>query len=124
MTVSKATGPMWNDVDNAPDPTARTMDEQVEMRCKTKRLCDCELPEGFHLATRTPRQFWLNQQLRWGFKLVFGEHEHVARYLLQVSDDMQMQWAIQDFTAELMFKGVSLNPNKKRHEITRYARCQ
>lgn len=99
---------MWNEVDNARDPAAVTVDEQVEMRCKTKRLADCELPEGFRLITRTPRQYWLEQQLRWSFELSFGEHRHVARYLQQVSDEMQMQWAIADFTADLMFKGVSL----------------
>jgi hypothetical protein len=116
MTVS--TGPMWNDVDNARDPDARTMDEQVEMRRKTKRLVDCELPEGFKLITSAPQQYWLDHQLRWGFKLVFGEHEHVARYLMQVSDEMQMQWAIQDFTAELLHKGVSLSQTRKRHQTT------
>jgi hypothetical protein len=109
---------MWNDVENVPDPSARNMDEQVEMRCKTKRLADCELPEGFRLITRTPRQYCLDSQLRWGFKLAFGEHEFTARYLMEVADDVQMQWAIQDFTAELLFKGVALNPNKKRHETT------
>jgi hypothetical protein len=118
MTVSKSTGPMWNDVDNARDPDARSMDEQVEMRCKTKRLADCELPEGFRLTTPAPRQYWLDHQLRWCFELAFGEHRYVARYIQQASDEMQMKWAIQDFTAELMFKGVSLNPNKKRHETT------
>lgn len=112
-TVSKSTRPMWNEVDNARDPGAVTVDEQVEMRCKTKRLADCELPEGFRLITRTPRQYWLEQQLRWSFELAFGEHRHVARYLQQVSDEMQMQWAIQDFTAELMFKGVSLSQARK-----------
>lgn len=118
MTVSKATGPMWNDVDGPRDENqAREIDEQVEMRCKTKRLVDCELPEGFRLVTPAPRQYWMNQQLRWAFKLEFGEHKFVARYHQQVSDEMQMQWAVADFTAELMFKGVSLNLNKKRHPI-------
>jgi hypothetical protein len=116
--------PMWNDVDNIPDPKARSMDEQVEMRCKTKRLADCELPEGFRLVTKTPRQYWLDQQLRWSFEIAFGEHSFVARYDQQVADDIQMQWAIADFTAELLFKGVSLSQAKKRHETTRYARCQ
>jgi hypothetical protein len=105
---------MWNDVDDVPDPNLRSMDDQVEMRCKTKRLADCELPEGFRLVTRMPRQFWMGHQMVWGFKLVFGEHEHLARYLLQVSDEMQMQWAIQDFTAELMFKGVSLGQSRHK----------
>jgi hypothetical protein len=95
------------------------MDEQVEMRCKTKRLADCELPEGFRLVTKTPRQYWIDSQLRWGFELAFGEHRHIARYIQQVADDVQMQWAIADFTAELMFNGVSLNPNRKRHETAR-----
>src|SRR5258708_7042660 len=108
MTVSKATGPMWNDVDNARDADARTMDDQVEMRCKSKRLADCELPEGFRLITRAPRQYWLDHQLRWSFELAFGDHNFVTRYIEQVSDEMQMQWAIADFTAELLFKGVSL----------------
>ena len=118
MTVSKSTGPMWNDVDGAPDPNLRSMDDQVEMRCKTKRLADCELPEGFRLATRMPKQFWMGHQLIWGFKLTFGVHEHTARYHQQVSDDVQMQWAIQDFTAELLFKGVSLRETRKQHETT------
>jgi hypothetical protein len=81
----------------------------------TKRLADCELPGGFRLITRTPRQYWLEQQLRWSFELAFGEHRHVARYLQQVSDEMQMQWAIHDFTAELIFKGVSLGEMRKQH---------
>lgn len=105
---------MWNDVEGARDPGAASMDEQVEMRCKTKRLADCELPDGFRLVTRTPRQYWLEQQLRWSFELAFGEHTFVARYLQQVSDDMQMQWAIADFTAELMFKGVSLREARQQ----------
>jgi hypothetical protein len=124
VTVSKSPRPMWNDVENVPDPSARSMDEQVEMRCKTKRLRDCELPEGFRLVTPIPRQYWIESQLRWGFELAFGEHRHVARYLMQVADDVQMQWAIQDFTAELLFKGVALSQTRKRHETTRYARCQ
>jgi hypothetical protein len=111
VTVSK-----WVDAER--DPSAISVDEQVEMRCKTKRLADCELPEGFHLITRTPRQYWLEQQLRWSFELAFGEHRHVARYLQQVSDEMQMQWAIHDFTAELMFKGVSLEKARKHHQTT------
>lgn len=118
-TMSKPTAtPMWNDVENIPDPIARTADEQVEMRCKTKRLCDCELPEGFKLLTPTPRQYWLDHQLRWCFELAFGEHRHVARYIQQASDEMQMTWAIQDFTAELMFKGVSIKEARKQHPIT------
>jgi hypothetical protein len=53
-------------------------------------VADCELPEGFRLINRTPRQYWLDHQLRWAFKLRFGTHEHVARYHQQVSDEMQM----------------------------------
>jgi hypothetical protein len=81
------------------------------------RLADCELPQGFRLLTRTPRQYWLEQQLRWSFELAFGEHRHVALYLQQVSDEMQMQLAIQDFTAELLFKGVSLSQTRKQHPV-------
>jgi hypothetical protein len=35
-----------------------------------------------------------------------------------VADDMQMQWAIQDFTADLMFKGVSLDKTRKREIVS------
>lgn len=114
MTVSKATGPMWNEFDDRPDPLAVTVDDQVEMRCKTKRLRDCELPEGFRLRTPAPRQYWLDHQLRWAFELGFGEHRYIARYHQQVGDEMQMEWAIQDFTAELLFKGVSLEQARKK----------
>lgn len=120
MTVSKATGPMWNDVDGQRDENqAREIDEQVEMRCKSKRLSDCELPEGFRLVTPAPRQYWLNQQLQWAFELRFRDHPypHIARYHQQVSDEMQMHWAIADFTAYLLFNGVSLTPNKKQYPI-------
>jgi hypothetical protein len=104
---------MLNEADNIPDPTARTMDEQVEMRCKTKRLADCGLPSGFRLVTPAPRQYWLGQQLRWGFELRFGEHQWIARYHQQVSDEMQMGWAISDFIADLMFKGVCIKESRK-----------
>jgi hypothetical protein len=36
----------------------------------------------------------------------------------EVADDMQMQWAIQDFTADLMFKGVSLDKTRKREIVS------
>lgn len=113
MTVSKSPTPMWNDVENVRDPDFRNMDDQVEMRCKAKRLCDCELPEGFKLVTPRPRQYWLDHQLRWGFELSYTPKHmhvttfrHVARYIQQVTDETQMHWAVDDFTAELISAGV------------------
>jgi hypothetical protein len=35
-----------------------------------------------------------------------------------VADDMQMQWAIQDFAADLLSKGVSLEKVRKFERIT------
>jgi hypothetical protein len=116
---------MWNDVDSIPDPDYRKMDDQVEMRCKAKRLCDCELPEGFRLVTRFPKQYWLDHQLRWGFELCYTPkhmqvttYRHVARYLQQVTDETQMHWALDDFTAELITAGV-FRTEKQRSQTPR-----
>jgi hypothetical protein len=88
------------------------MDDQVEMRMKSKKLVDCTLPEGFRLVTPQPRQYWMEQQLRWAFEIAYGDYKHVARYIQQVSDEIQMEWAMADFTAELMFAGVRLGEKK------------
>ena len=29
----------------------------------------CALPDGFRLVTATPKQFWIEKQLTWGFAL-------------------------------------------------------
>jgi hypothetical protein len=112
MTASKRPLFGWS-MEQVEAPAPITMEAHVEMRTKAKRLAECELPEGFRLITPTPRQYWIDSQLRWSFELAFGEHRHVARYIQQVADDVQMQWAIQDFTAELLFKGVSLEKIRK-----------
>lgn len=107
----KAAQPMWNEMPAEHEPWMRTAEEQVEARRKFKRLPDCELPEGFRLVSPRPKQYWMGNQLVWGFCLAWArvkngvrgadEYLHVARYYPTVSDEPQMRWAIEDFTAEL-----------------------
>jgi hypothetical protein len=103
---------MWNDTDDERDERPRNFEEQVEMRRGKKRLEDCELPEGFRLVTPQPRQFWMINQLVWAFKLTWArvdrngvrgqdEYEHVARYEQRISDEVQLRWALDDFSREL-----------------------
>lgn len=72
-----------------------------------------ELPGGFRLVTSTPKQAWVDHQLVWVFVLGWApvdiqgrrwtedRYLYVARYHQFVPDEMQMGWAIQDFTREL-----------------------
>lgn len=104
----------WNDIEEEPDIDYRAVEEQVEMRLHTKRMVDCELPEGFTLVTPSPRQYWLEQQLRWAFELEFRSrfghvtYRHVARYIQQVNDETQLRWAVDEFKGELEGAGVKL----------------
>src|ERR1700748_1642611 len=112
MSISRVTGPMWNDPDNLPDDICREIEEMVEARHKAKRLVDCSLPEGLRLVTPRPKQFWIHNQLVWGFCLAWGQVDrlgnrgkdefwHVERYDWRISDEMQMQWAVTEFMSEL-----------------------
>lgn len=103
---------MWNDTDNEWEDRPRNVEEQVELRRAKKTLADCPLPEEFRLVTVQPKQFWIHNQLVWGFKLAWArvdgqgrrgaeEYEHVARYEPRIADEVQMRWAVDDFTREL-----------------------
>lgn len=120
-----STTPYWNEVDNERDERPRNVEEQVEMRRRKKHLEDCELPEGFRLVTPRPKQFWIHNQLVWGFKLAWArvdghgvrgqdEYDHVARYEQRVSDEVQMRWAIDDFSRELEHREVVTPAPKSR----------
>lgn len=117
--------PMWTDPDTQEQqPICRRIEDQVEMRRKTKRLCDCELPDGFRLVNREPQQFWINSQVVWGFSLGYApmdmkgnpqpdQYRHVARYEPGIGDEPQMRWALDDFTRELEAVGVRLGSVKE-----------
>lgn len=104
---------MWNDPESPREPRVRHLDELVDLRTHSKRLQDCELPGGFRLVTSTPKQAWVDHQLVWVFVLGWApvdiqgrrwtedRYLYVARYHQFVPDEMQIGWAIQDFTREL-----------------------
>ena len=90
-------------------------DETIDESRKRKRLEDCTLPEGFTLVTPRPRQMVMEGLLIWSFILKFepwsGDRRtlyHVARYELRIPDDMQMSWALSDFTRDLVEDGVDV----------------
>lgn len=104
--------PMWNEPDNRPDVICREIEQQVDIRARAKRLVDCALPEGFRLLTPRPKQFWIGQQVVWGFCLAWGqvdrmgnrgkdEFYHVERYDCRIADEVQMEWAITEFSVDL-----------------------
>jgi len=117
MTVSKSPRPLWNDYDDDPDENYRSIDDQVQMRARAKRLEDCELPEGFRLVTPRPRQFWMDHQLMWGFQLAWSgvhvEYMFVARYYPTVCDEHQLNWALDEFTGELIAAGMPVGESSK-----------
>lgn len=122
---------MWNDPDNERDERPRNVEEQVEQRRKKKRLVDCELPEGFHLVTPWPKQFWIGTQVRWGFQLAWakvdrngnrGEEEtFVAQYEPTIADEVQMRWALDDFSRKLEVAGTNVKAPALNHKIGRDA---
>lgn len=119
MSVSRSPRPIWNEYDDQPDEVCRNIEDQVQMRTHNKRLQDCELPEGFRLVTQQPRQFWIEKQMTLGFCLawrgVHVEFMYVARYSPQVRDEVQMSWALDEFTRELEEAGM--NPKDVRKEL-------
>lgn len=119
MSVSKSPRPMWNEYDDQPDEVCRDIEDQVQMRSRAKRLQDCELPDGFRLVTPNPRQFWIQHQMTLGFCLawqgVHVEFMYVARYSPQIRDEVQMEWALDEFTRELVEAGM--NPKDVRKEL-------
>lgn len=142
----KPTEPMWNEVAEAYEPANREIEEQVETRRKQKCLADCGLPVGFRLATPHAKQFWIENQLVWGFCLAWApvdrlgnrlpdEYFHVSRYDWRISDDVQVCWALSDFIRELVAAGIRLGdlkeqptPNSKvrtiREPLTGWHRAQ
>lgn len=102
---------MWNEVPEEREPRAREIEEQVELRRRSKSLVDCALPEGFRLVTERPKQYWIHNQLVWGFKLAWArvkngirgndEYSFVARYYPTIADEVQMRWALDEFSREL-----------------------
>lgn len=115
-----STQPHWTDQDVAP-AHLRGLDEEVQFRRRTKRLADIELPAGFQSLTENPKQFWMNGQLTWGFKLGWAPTDnngirwredcfsYVSRYDWRIADDVQMEWALADFSRELRDAGCDLN---------------
>lgn len=102
----------WTDTNEEREPRCRDIEEQVERRRKAMRLEDMDLPKGFRLVTPQPKQFWVVNQLVWGFQLAWAkvnkhgermeeERLHFARYYTSVADEQQMHWAIEDFRREL-----------------------
>ena len=104
------------------DPNYRAPDDQVEMRLHTKNLSQCELPDGFRLVTPKPKQAWIDHQVRWVFILGWApvdiqgrrwcEDRYISifRYCETVPDEIQMQWAVQQFTRELTEAEVLARP--------------
>lgn len=101
----------WND-EPIYERSPRDIEEVVEIRATSKRLADCDLPAGFVLLTPRPRQFVLDNQLVWAFCIAWArvdrhgkrgpdEFFHVERYDPRIKDEIQMEWALTDFTNEL-----------------------
>lgn len=120
----RLTKPVWNELPEEREPRTREIEEQVELRRHSKCLADCALPDGFRLVTLRPRQYWIGNQLVWGFSLAWarldrkgerGEDEfwHMARYHQTVADEPQVRWALEDFTQDLMNAGVRLGELKE-----------
>jgi hypothetical protein len=112
MSTAKLLPVMWNDLDDLPEDRPRNIEEQVTLRRMNKRLEDCTLPEEFRLVTARPKQFWIDHQLVWGFKLAWArvdgqgrrgveEFAHVAQYDARIADEVQMRWALDDFSRDL-----------------------
>jgi hypothetical protein len=51
-------------------------------------------------------------------KQPLNRKEKTMTKIHDVADDMQMQWAIQDFIADLLSKGVSLEKVRKREIVS------
>jgi hypothetical protein len=104
--------------DDQDDRPARRQDfeDQVEERRKRKTLADCGLPDGFRLVTPKPRQMVQEGLLVWSFVIEFVPWNgydlrpcyHASRYETRIPDDMQMRWALSDFTKELMEEGYDV----------------
>lgn len=103
---------VWNEADQEWDERAASVEEYIEMRRHSKRLEDCVLPAEFRLLHASPKQYWVNSQLRWGFCLAWArvdgkgrrgveEYFHFARYEQGLSDEVQMRWAMEDFIRDL-----------------------
>lgn len=120
--------PLWNDPD-LPDPDRREMrkmESLVDLRAHSKRLQDCALPDGFRLITVQPKQFWIDQQLVWGFALGWAPVDiqgrrwcedrwsFVARYDWRIADEVQINWAVAEFARELEVAGVVGEVKRKR----------
>lgn len=125
----KNIGPHWTDPDEKPEPHCRSVEEKLDLRRHAMRLEDMDLPKGFRLVTPQPKQFWVVNQLVWGFCLAWakvnkhGEREpdayfHFARYYPTVADEQQMHWAVEDFRRELV-KQEELEEKAKVRVYTR-----
>jgi hypothetical protein len=109
------------------DPNYRLVEDQVEMRLHSKHLAQCELPEGFRLVTPTPKQAWVDQQLMWVFVLGWApvdiqgrrwcedRYQSVFRYHQVIPDEIQMQWAVGQFTRELVEAEVFAKAKPQYH---------
>lgn len=108
---------MWNEADEPTEDHLRKIEEMIDQRRNRKKLADCELPNGFRLVNREPKQIPMEGQLRWAFVLAWApkgkdEYFSVHRYEQAMSDEVQMGWAIEEFSKELQDAGVSIEVPK------------
>lgn len=105
-------GPVWNEPEDRGQEVERTLEAQVEMRRKTKSLTDCSLPEGFRLVTPVPRNLLIKGLVKRSIVLAFGPADdtyYFAQvYECEVSDEVQLGWALEEFTNELQAAGVAM----------------
>lgn len=119
VLMSTSPLPAWCELRDVPDPRARLLEEQVEMRRHTKHLKDCWLPEGFKLENAEPRPLRMDGQVRLAFVLSWSDglgrspYYFAARYEQTIPDEPQMQWALEEFAMELEAAGLILVGNAK-----------
>lgn len=89
-------------------------EEKIDERRRMPKLVDCSLPEGMTLVTPTPKQAVVSGLCVWVFILRFEcvvngsveRYTHAARYESILPEDVQMRWAIGDFTKALEREGI------------------
>ncbi len=104
-------GANWTDPEDDDRPRREaSLEERVDERRGLKRLADCRLPEGFRLESERPKQYVIDGLMLYGFVLSYhvpgkARCYHLQRYEATVNDEVQMQWALEDFTRELRDAG-------------------
>lgn len=92
---------------------------RTDAKRASKELSECRVPLGFRLVTPQPTLVVMHGLVVKGFILAWApegadEYFHVHRYEQKVPDDLQMDWALQDFRAAL--KGADIHVGEARRK--------